>query len=279
MILTYWLYIIGGIIVLIFLAGIRIIRPTHRGVTEWLGKYQSAKEPGFHWVVPIFQRLYTVNTTEQMTNIEPQEMITKDSLNCSVGCVIYFKIKKDPKEIYKVFYEVQDVYSQLDTLARTTARNVIGTMIFKEVNSDRNKLNSALQTILIKETKDWGVDVVRVELKDITPPAIVQDSMNKIISSENERDASINFANAVEIQSDGKRRAAIKEAEGDKTARILVAEGQAKAFDLINKSFTKNAITLKQLEVTQASLEKNSKIIVTDKGITPQLIIGKLETE
>jgi regulator of protease activity HflC (stomatin/prohibitin superfamily) len=289
MILTYWLYIIGGIIVLVFLAGIRIIRPNSRGVVEFLGKYTGIRQPGFNWIVPLFQRMIRINTTEQMTHIEPQEIITKDNLNAQVDLVVYFKINKDEKSLTNVLYEVKDVYSQLDTLARTTARNVIGTMVFKDVNSERKILNDKLQTILITETKNWGVQVLKVELKEIVPPKDVQETMNSVIKAQNTKDAALDLATANETQADGKRRAAIKEAEGlkqaqvlnaegDKAARILVAEGQAKAFDLINKSFTKNAITLKQLEITQASLEKNSKIIVTDKGISPQLIIGKLET-
>lgn len=273
-------WIILGAIVLIFLMGIRIIRPTHRGVTETLGKYTGYKEPGFNWIVPIFQRLITINTTEQMTQIEPQEIITKDNLNATVDSVVYFKIKKSEQDVKNVLYEVQDVYSQLDTLARTTARNVIGTMPFKEVNSERDKLNVKLQTILQKETKNWGIEILRVELKDIQPPKDVQDTMNKVIKAENEKTAAVDFATSVETQADGKRRAAVKEAEGIKQANILTAEGQALAIKLVNeaanKYFTGNAQKLKQLEVTQASLQNNSKVILTEKGIKPTLLIGSL---
>lgn len=269
-----------GFAVLVFLMGIRIIRPTHRGVLETLGKYAGPREPGFNWVFPIIQRLYTINTTEQMTNIEPQEIITKDNLNATVDCVIYFKVKRDPREVYRVFYEVRDVYSQLDTLARTTARNVIGTMPFKEVNSERNKLNTALQKILTEETKNWGVEVVRVELKDINPPRDVQDTMNKVIKAENEKTAAVDFATAVETQADGKRRAAIQEAQGIAKGKIIVAEAEAQRIKLVNeaanKYFVGNAQKLRQLDVTQASLENNSKIILTEKGINPTLLIGNL---
>lgn len=294
-------YGIGAFVILFFLTGIRIIRPNSRGVIETLGKYTGVRQPGFNFIIPIIQRMIIVNTTEQMTHIEPQEIITKDNLNAKVDLVVYFKINKDEKSLTNVLYEVKDIYSQLDTLARTTARNVIGTMVFKEVNSERNILNKKLQDILITETRNWGVQVLKVELKEIIPPGDVQETMNNVIKAQNTKDAAIDLATANETKADGMRRAAIKEAEGikqaqilkaeaeqqslilvaegDKAARILTAEGQAKAFKLIDDTFKGNAITLKKLDVTQASLEKNSKVIVTEKGITPQLIIGKLDTE
>jgi regulator of protease activity HflC (stomatin/prohibitin superfamily) len=102
-----------------------------------------------------------------MTHIEPQEIITKDNLNAQVDLVVYFKINRDEGSLTNVLYEVKDVYSQLDTLARTTARNVIGTMVFKDVNSERKILNDKLQTILKAETKNWGVEVLKVELQEM----------------------------------------------------------------------------------------------------------------
>lgn len=277
MINLYYLIPIGlGLI--IFGAGIRIVRPTQRGLVETLGKYTSFRTPGFNWVIPMIQQMSFVNVTERMTDIEPQEIITKDNLNAKVDLVVYFKIKKDEKSVCCAVYEVNDLNSQLETIARTTARNVIGTMPFREVNSERNVLNKKIQDILVKETGNWGVEVLKVELKDITPPRDVQDTMNKVIKAENEKISAIDFATANETQADGIKRAKIKEAEGLRQFSILEAEGKAKAFELINKSFIGNAKILKQLEVTQASLQNNSKIILTEKGINPQLIIGKLET-
>jgi regulator of protease activity HflC (stomatin/prohibitin superfamily) len=283
-----WIFYVIAVIVLgVIITGIKIMRPNSRGVVETLGKYTGIRQPGFNIVIPLIQKLVVINTTEQMSHIEPQEIITKDNLNATVDLVVYFKIKKDEVSLKNVLYEVKDVYSQLDTLARTTARNVIGTMVFKEVNSERDTLNSRLQEILVKETRDWGIEVKKVELKEIVPPANVQMTMNAVIQAQNTKDAAGDLATAKETEADGKRRAAIKEAEGLKQAQILkaegqkeasiaIAEGQAKAFDLINKSFKENAITLKQLEVTQASLENNSKVIITEKGINPQLIIGEV---
>jgi len=279
------------LVVIIFLSGIRIIRPTHKGIVETLGKFSNIREPGFNFIIPIFQRMLSINITEKMTDIEPQVVITKDNLNCKVDLVVFYRIKKDIKEIMKSVYEVNDVDNQLDTLARTTARNVIGTLMFKDVNSERNELNKRLQVILSKETANWGVEVLKVELKDVTPPTDVQETMNKVIKASNEKEAAVDFATAQETQADGVKRAAIKEsegrrqsqileAEGLKQSKILVAQGEAERIKLVyqaaDKYFVKNAKDLKKLEVTQASLENNSKVILTEKGINPQLLIGEL---
>jgi regulator of protease activity HflC (stomatin/prohibitin superfamily) len=261
------------------LSGIRIVRPTERAVIETLGKYSGFAKEGFNWVIPIFQRLIEVNTTERMAQIESQEIITEDKLNASVDLVVYYKVKKDEESIKRSLYEVNNFRDQIIILAQTTARNVIGEMEFKDVNSKRKDLNSKLARILSEETNNWGVDIVRVELKDITPPRNVQDIMNSVINAENAKRAAIDMATARETEADGLRRAKIKEAEGEKQACILKAEGQAKAFDLINKSFTGNAQILRQFEVTENSLKNNAKIILSEKGITPQLLIGNLPFE
>lgn len=278
--INWIIYVILGIVAFYALLGVRIVRPTHRAVIETLGKYSGFGNLGFNWVFPGFQKLIQVNITEQMTDIEPQEIITKDNLNAQVDLVVYYKIRKDEENVKASLYQVDDIDSQLETLSRTTARNVIGTMPFREVNSERKILNEKLQKILAIETKDWGVEVLKVELKDITPPTDVQETMNKVIKAENEKDAARDLATAAETKADGERRAAIKEAEGIAQGKIIVAEGQAKAIKLVNESATKyfkgNAQKLKAMEVTEASLKDNSKIILSEKGITPQLLIGNL---
>ena len=265
-----------GVVVLLLGSGLRTIRPTHRGLVETFGKYTGFRSPGLTWIVPLgIQRLIQVNTTEQMSNIEPQEIITKDNLNAQVDLVVYYKIRRTEDDIKASIYEVNNVDMQLETLARTTARNVIGTLEFKEVNSERDKLNIRIQTILAREAKGWGVDVLKVELKDIQPPADVQSAMNMVIKAENEKIAAVNLATARETEADGSRRAAIKKAEGDRQASILVAEGQAKAFELINKSFTGNAKDLKKLEVVEATMKNNSKIVIPE-GKSLVNVIGSL---
>jgi len=276
-----WVLITIMIVAILYiLAGMRILRPTQRGLIETMGKYSRFATPGFNWILPIFQKLITVNITEQMTDIEPQEIITKDNLNARVDLVVYFKIRPIEKDVYNSEYQVQNVYAQLDTLARTTARNVIGTMMFKDVNSKRNDLNQKLKQILVTETKDWGVDVLKVEMKDIVPPKDVQETMNKVIKAENEKDAAIDFATARETEADGKKRAAIKEAEGLAQGKIIVAKAEAERLKLVNeaanKYFKGNAQLLRKYDVTESALRDNAKIVLTEKGINPQLILGDL---
>ena len=271
-----WQLIVGILFVAFILAGIRIVRPTHRAVIERLGKYNRFSNPGFHWIIPIIDWMVQVDTTENMVDIASHEIITEDNLNAKVDMMIYFQVKRDEENVKRSLYEVSDFRNQIVSLAQTTARNVIGGMAFKDVNSQRSKLNSDLADILRKETGKWGVEVVRVEMKEVIPPTDVQETMNMVINAENSKRSAIDFATAKETEADGKRRAMIKEAEGKKQAAILEAEGQAQAFNLINKSFTGNAQLLKQLEVTQHALQDNAKIVLTDKGISPNLFLGEL---
>jgi regulator of protease activity HflC (stomatin/prohibitin superfamily) len=257
---------IGGVAFLTVLSGIKIVRPVERGVVETFGKFTKIINPGLNFVIPGIQKFIGVNITEKMSNIEPQEIITKDNLNACVDLVVYYKIRADDQSIQKSVYSVNNLQLQLDTLARTTARNVIGTMDFREVNSERAKLNDRLFKILSVETKAWGVDVLKVELKEITPPKNVQETMNKVIQAENEKEAAINHANAVEIDADGFKRAEIKKAEGTAIARVTIAKSKAEAIKLVNESaekyFKGNAQALKQLEVAEETLKNNSKVIL-----------------
>jgi regulator of protease activity HflC (stomatin/prohibitin superfamily) len=261
-----WLFILGIVIVLIFLIGIRIIRPTHRGLVERLGKYHRYGTPGFHWIVPIIERMYQVNITEQMVDADPQEIITNDNLNAMVDAQIYYRVKADEESVKSSQYNVNNVHWQIVNLARTTLRNIIGTLTLKSANSERGKINDELHKVLIQETKMWGIDIVRAELKQIDPPKDVQDTMNKIVKAENEKIAAIDFATAAETTADGVKRAEIKKAEGIRQARILAAEGEAEAIRLVNeaanKYFIGNAQLLKQLETVQSSLKDNAKIVV-----------------
>jgi len=282
--------ILGIIIIGIILSGLRIIRPTHRAAIETLGKYTRFQNSGITFIIPFFQKLYSVNITEQLVDVMRQEVITKDNLNCTVDAQVYFKVGDTEKELKNALYQVNNYTVQVVQLARTTLRNVIGDNVFKDVNSQRGKLNNQVFDTMECETKDWGINIVRVELKEIEPPDDVQETMNMVIKAENDKQSAIDFANARETKADGERRASIKEAEGIKQALILEAEGKseaiqrvaeatAKEIQLVNESaeryFVGNAKDLKKLEVTQASLEENSKIVLTDKGISPTLVLNE----
>lgn len=273
---AYLGYIIGGLIGVSLLAGIRIVRPIERGLIERLGKYHKFAEAGFHWIIPIVDRMVKVGITEDMMEIDTQEIITEDNLNAKVDLVVYYKVMEEEKSVKQSVYKVENFEPQIVRLAQTTARNVIGTMRFADVNSKRSKLNQDIATILKKETGSWGVEILRVELKEIIPPKEVQDTMNQVIQAENTKRAAIDFATATETKADGEKRALIKQAEGQKQFKILVAEGAAKAFDLVNAHFKGNAQLLKKLEVTQISLQNNSKVVLTEKGIKPNIRLGEI---
>lgn len=253
-------------IVLLFLIGIRIIRPTQRGLIERLGKYHHFANPGFHWIIPVIDRMILVNITEQMVNAESQEIITNDNLNASVDAQVYFKVKSDEESVKGSQYNVNNYKWQIVNLARTTLRNIIGTMTLKSANSERGKINAELHKTLLLETQTWGIEIVRTELKEIDPPRDVQETMNKVVKAENEKIAAVDFATAAETVADGIKRAKIKEAEGYKQSKILHAEGEAEAIKLVNeaadKYFVGNAQVLRKLEALETSMEKNAKIVI-----------------
>lgn len=276
--MTNYIFWLGVIALAIFFAGIRIVRPIQRGLVERLGKYRGFAQPGFKWIIPIIDRMIKINITERMVNAEPQEIITKDKLNARVDAQVYFKVKDNEQSVKDSQYNVNQYEVQIVNLARTTLRNIIGTLSLNEANSGRNKINKDLMETLIKETKHWGIDVVRTELKEIDPPKDVQETMNKVVKAENEKIAAVDFATARETQADGERRAAIKVAEGSAQAVEINAKAKAEAIKLVNESadkyFKGNAQLLKQYEVTEESLKRNSKIILTEKGIQPVIIFG-----
>jgi regulator of protease activity HflC (stomatin/prohibitin superfamily) len=262
-----WLWFVIPVVVLIFLLGIRLVRPTHRGLVERLGKYRRFAHPGFNWIFPFgIDKLYRINITEVMVDATPQEIITNDNLNATVDAQVYFKVKSDEESVKASTYNVFDYRKQIVALARTTLRNIIGTLTLKSANSERGKINSELQRTLRDETGSWGIEIVRTELKEIDPPKDVQETMNKVVKAENEKIAAIDFATATETMADGARRASIKQAEGVRQAKILEAEGEAQAIKLVNEAadhyFVGNAQLMRRLETVEKSMAVNAKIVV-----------------
>ena len=264
----YWLLItiLTIVFLAIFFSGIRIVRPTDRGLIERLGKYARFAQPGFHWIIPVIERMFRVNVTEQMVDAKPQEIITNDNLNARVDAQVYFKVKADEESVKNSQYNVNNYELQIVNLARTTLRNIIGTMTLKSANSERSKINSDLLLTLCKETEKWGLEVVRTELKEIDPPKDVQETMNKVVKAENEKIAAIDFATATETAADGQKRADIKKAEGVRQARILAADGEAQAIKLVNEAanqyFIGNAQLLRRIQMLEEALKNNAKIVV-----------------
>lgn len=266
------LYILIAIVVVLFFMGIRILRPTERGLIERLGKYRGFARPGFHWIIPIIDKIIIVDITEEMVDAQAQEIITNDNLNATVDAQVYFKVRDDEESIKASQYNVKSYKYQIVNLARTTLRNIIGTLTLRSANSERGRINNDLLEILSKETANWGMEIVRTELKQIDPPIDVQETMNKVVKAENEKIAALDYANAKEREADGTKRSEIKKAEGIKTAQVLRAEGEAEAIKLVNeaaeKYFVGNAQIMRRIEAVENSLQNNAKIVVSsDKDL------------
>jgi regulator of protease activity HflC (stomatin/prohibitin superfamily) len=248
------------------LLSVRIVRPTSRGLVERLGKYNRYANPGLHVIIPILEQMYKVDVREVLVEAQPQTIITNDNLNAKVDAQVYLKVKGDEENVKASQYNVTNYENQIVNLARTTLRNIIGTMTLKSANSERGKINEELRKTLLVETASWGIEILRTELKEIDPPADVQETMNKVVKAENEKIAAVDFATATETKADGERRAEIKKAEGIKQAKILEAQGEAEAIKLVNeaaeKYFVGNAQVLRKLEAVEKALWQNSKVVV-----------------
>lgn len=279
------------IVTWLFLRSTRI-RPTERGLVERFGRYHRFVKSGLTFMLPMADRLVKVNITERMSEVQPQEVITKDKVVMKVDAVIFFKVRTDEESVKASEYNVANFEKQIEVLSRTTLRNIIGTLDMAEANVSRERINQALKEQLTLQSQNWGIDVLSAELKDLVPPRDLQESMNAVLKANNQKLAAIDLANAVETEADGQRRAAIKKAEGAKQAIILGAEGQqqatvkiaqgeAEATKLRNEALTTyfkdTAITFKQLDTIAASLQNNSKVIVP-QGNAISLILSEMDS-
>ncbi|MDO8339312.1 MAG: SPFH domain-containing protein [Candidatus Burarchaeum sp.] len=281
--------LIAALVVLAVLAlmSIKIVRPTERALVERFGKYHRFANPGINFIIPLIDSIVRVNVTERMVDADRQEIITKDNLNALVDAQIYFRVNSDEESVKASQYNVQNYEWQIVNLARTTLRNIIGNLTLTRANSDRNAINMQLLQELQAEVsgvnkertgRGWGLSIVRTELKEIEPPKDVQQTMNEVVKAENTRIAATDLATATETKADGERRAAIKVAEGRAKGVEIEADAKAKAIEAVNtaaqKYFVGNAQLLKKYEVLQASLEHNTKFVITEKGISPVIVFG-----
>jgi len=211
------------IVILVFLflmalLGIKTIRPYERACVERLGKYQRTVQPGLNFIVPFIERLIKVDMREQVVDVPPQEVITKDNATVTVDAIIYYEVT-DP---VKVLYNVAQFRLATIKLAQTNLRNVIGDMSLDESLTSRERINAKLRDVLDEATDKWGARATRVELQRIEPPSDVTEAMHRQMKAERER-------RAVVLEAEGIKSAAILKADGDKQSKILQAEGQAAA--------------------------------------------------
>ena len=196
----------------------RIIRPFETGLVERLGKYNRQATPGLNIVLPGLERIIIVDMREQVIDVPPQEVITKDNVTITVDAVIYYE-PTDPK---KLVYNVGDFIQAATKLAQTNLRNVVGDLELDAALTSRETINTQLKLILDEATDKWGTRVVRVEIQRVDPPQDVQDAMNKVMKAERDRRAAV-------TEAEGEKRAAILSAEGRKESQVLDANGEAEA--------------------------------------------------
>jgi regulator of protease activity HflC (stomatin/prohibitin superfamily) len=267
--------IVIGIILLVALTvlskSIIIIRQAQRGIVERFGRYRETLEPGLRILIPFIDNLASrVDMRENVLDIEPQAVITKDNVGVTVDAVVYYYVT-DAKAVK---YEVANFYVAVSKLAQTNLRNLVGDMTLDETLASRERINAALRSTLDEATDKWGVKVTRVEVKEIQPPRDITDAMSKQMKAEREKRATILEAEAYRqkqiLTAEGDKENAVLVAQGDKISAILRAEGQAQAIENVSKAadkyFVGNAQLLKQLEVTQAALQDNTKLVMSDQS-------------
>ena len=202
-------------IIVVAVNSLRVVSPYEKGVIERVGRYQRTAQPGLTLVAPFFDTLRKVDMREQVVDVQPQEVITKDNVVVTVDAIIYYEAT-DP---VKLTYNVADFYSAATKLAQTSLRNVIGETELDEALTSRDMINAKLRGVLDEATDKWGVRIVRVEIKRIDPPVDVTEAMHRQMKAERERRAQI-------LESEGLRQARILQAEGEAEAIRRVADAQ-----------------------------------------------------
>ncbi len=260
----------------VIVANIKVVPQAHAYVVERLGAFHAAWGTGLHVKIPFLDRIAKkVSLKEQVIDFPPQPVITKDNVTMQIDTVVYFQIT-DPK-LYA--YGVENPISAIENLTATTLRNIIGEMELDHTLTSRDVINSKIRVILDEATDPWGIKVNRVELKNIIPPAEIQDSMEKQMKAERERRAKI-------LDAEGEKRSAILIAEGQKESAVLRAEaiketkireaqGEAEAILSVQKAMadairlmneaapTDQVIALKSLEAFEKAADgKATKIII-----------------
>lgn len=268
---TVFVIVLVVLAIIVLAKSVKTIHQAEKSVVERFGKYKETLDPGLRFLMPFVDKIRAkVDLRETVIDIEPQAVITNDNVVVTVDAVVYYYVT-DAKA---VTYEVANFYQAVSKLAQTNLRNVIGEMSLDQTLTGRERINTALRETLDEATDKWGVKVTRVEVKEINPPQDITDAMSKQMKAEREKRATILEAEAYKqkqiLTAEGDKQNAILVAEGDKQSAILRAEGEAKAIENVstaaNSYFIGNAQLLKQLEVAQASLQDNTKLVISDQS-------------
>ena len=285
------IWIVLLILLIAFIASNIVIVPQARAyVIERLGTYRDTWNTGLHFKVPLFERIARkVTLKEQVVDFPPQPVITKDNVTMQIDTVVYFQIT-DPKLFA---YGIESPMAAIENLTATTLRNIIGDLELDQTLTSRDIINTKMRSILDEATDDWGIKVNRVELKNIIPPAAIQESMEKQMKAERERRESILVAEgkkqsailvaegekeATVLAAEANRLAKIKEAEGEAEALLTVQKALADSINLLNEAApTEQVIKLKSLEAFSSAADgKATKIIIPSElqnlgGVVPSI--------
>lgn len=275
--IVYGLWIVLAILLIAFLASNIVIVPQAKAyIVERLGTYKCTWNTGLHFKVPLFERVARrVTLKEQVVDFPPQPVITKDNVTMQIDTVVYFQIT-DPKLFT---YGIESPMAAIENLTATTLRNIIGDLELDQTLTSRDIINTKMRAILDEATDAWGIKVNRVELKNIIPPAAIQESMEKQMKAERERRESILVAEGKKqsaiLVAEGEKEATVLAAEATRLARIKEAEGEAEALLTVQKALadsiamlnqaapTEQVIKLKSLEAFSAAADgKSTKIII-----------------
>ncbi len=252
-----WIILI--IILVLVIAGIKIIPQSRAKVVERLGSYHATLQTGVHYVIPFIDRVASdVTLKEIVKDFAPQPVITKDNVTMQIDTVVYFQIT-DPK-LYT--YGVENPVNAIENLTATTLRNIIGELELDQTLTSRDIINSKMRAILDEATDPWGIKVNRVEVKNIIPPRDIQEAMEKQMRAERERREKI-------LQAEGEKKAAILIAEGEKESAILradakrethirEAEGEAQAILKVSEAKAESLKLLKDAKADDAVLKLKS---------------------
>ena len=251
------LFIIAAVVIFIFAAyGIKIVRPWEKALIERLGRYKRTADSGLTIIVPVIERLLKVDMREQVVDVPPQAVITKDNVAVEVDAVVYYEVT-DP---VKVTYNVSNFYIAATKLAQTNLRNLIGDMALDESLTSRETINTKLRLILDEATDKWGTKVTRVELQRIEPPRDVTEAMHRQMKAERDRRAMILEAEGSKqsaiLRAEGQAEAVKKVADAHKYEKLTVAKGEGEAIGTVYKAIhdgnpTNDLIAIKYLEALE----------------------------
>lgn len=292
-----WYLIVFAFLIALLLTSIKVVNTGYQYVVERFGQFYKVLEPGWHFMIPFVDFVRRrISTKQQILDIEPQSVITKDNVKISIDNVIFYKVMNAKDAVYNIEnFKSGIIYSTI-----TNMRNIVGNMTLDEVLSGRDKINSELLEVIDEVTDAYGIKILSVEIKNIIPPAEIQQAMEKqmraerdkravILQAEGERQSKISIAEGEKqskiLQAEAEKEANIRRAEGLKQSQFLEAEGKASAIEkiaqaqsdainLVNKAILDSGtnevvIALKQVEaLTELSKNPANKLIIPTDAVS-----------